>query len=66
MVHHYVEQARAEADFSNVHNVGMNEKASKRGHNYLTLFVDLDKPRLLFAKESREATPLRALKDQLT
>lgn len=70
IVHHYVEQARAEADFSDVHNVGMDEKASKRGHNYLTLFVltlfvDLDKSRLLFATESREATTVAAFRKDL-
>jgi hypothetical protein len=36
---HYVDEARAEADFSNVHCVGVDETASKRGHNYISLFV---------------------------
>ncbi len=33
IVHHYVDQARAEADYSAVRQVGMDETASKRGHN---------------------------------
>lgn len=65
IVHHYVDEARAEADFSTVQNVGMDEKASKRGHNYLTLFVDLDRSRLLFATESREATTVAAFRKDL-
>jgi len=65
IVHHYVEEARAEVDFSDVRCVGLDEKASKRGHNYLTLFVDLEATRLLYATESREATTLTAFRKDL-
>lgn len=65
IVHHYVGQAREAADFSAVRYVGMDEKASKRGHNYLTLFVDLEESRLLFATASREATTLAAFRRDL-
>lgn len=58
IIHHYVDEARADADFSGATRVGMDEKASKRGHNYLALFVDLDDSRLLFATETREAVRL--------
>jgi len=49
IIHHYVEEARAQLDFSEVKQVGIDETAAKRGHDYITLFVDLDKSRLLFA-----------------
>lgn len=65
IIHHYVDEARAEADFSAVRSVGMDEKASKRGHNYLTLFVDLDESRLLFATETRESTTVAAFREDL-
>lgn len=65
IVHHYVEAARAETDFSDVRCVGMDEKASKRGHNYLTLFVDLETSRLLFATETREAKTVDAFRQDL-
>jgi transposase len=65
IVHHYVDEARAEADFSAVRHVGMDEKASKRGHNYLTLFVDLEPPRLLYATATRESTTLAAFRADL-
>jgi len=32
MLHHHVEEARREADFSEVRRVGMDETASRRGH----------------------------------
>jgi transposase len=65
IIHHYVDEARAEADFSGVTRVGLDEKASKRGHNYLTLFVDLDDSRLLFATETREASTLAEFRADL-
>lgn len=56
VLHYYVETARAEADFSTVRRVGVDETSTKRGHNYLSLFMDLDEARVLFATEGREAS----------
>lgn len=53
LLHHYVEEARAKADFSWVRRVGVDETASRRGHNYISLFFDLDEKRLLFGIEGR-------------
>lgn len=58
ILHHYVGQARARADFSEVRAVGLDETASRRGHNYITLFADLDGSRLLYATEGRNAEVL--------
>lgn len=51
---HYVEAARQQEDFSLVQSVGLDETASRRGHNYISLFHDLDRRRLLFACEGRD------------
>lgn len=50
---HYVETARQQEDFSSVKSIGLDETASRRGHNYISLFHDLDQKRLLFACEGR-------------
>jgi len=55
VVHHYVEVAREEVSHAAVRRVGVDETSLKRGHHYLTLFVDLDGTRVLFATEGREA-----------
>lgn len=65
IVHHYVDQAVAERDFSEVRSVGMDETASKRGHNYITLFMDLEDRRLLFATGGRDARTLSAFREDL-
>jgi transposase len=65
IIHHYVDEARAAADFSAVTSIGLDEKASRRGHNYVTLFVDLDESRLLFATETRESSTLAEFRADL-
>ena len=62
---YYVDAARAEADFSEVRRVGVDETASKRGHNYISLFVDLERSRVLYATEGRDASVLGAFKADL-
>lgn len=58
IVKHYVREARARADYSEVRAVGLDETASRRGQCYITLFADLDESRLLYATEGREAGAL--------
>ena len=62
---HYVEQARAQEDFSGATSIGIDETAARRGHNYISLFHDLDAPRLLFACEGRKADVVAQFADDL-
>jgi len=41
---HYVDQAHAQEDFSTVTSVGLDETASRRGRNDISLFHDLGCP----------------------
>ena len=43
VVHYYVAQAIARLDLSGVKAVALDETASKRRHNYVTVFIDLDR-----------------------
>jgi len=65
VVHHYVEQARDEVSHAGLRRIGVGETSLKRGHHYLTLFVDLDEPRVLFATEGREAETFGAFPEDL-
>lgn len=62
---HYVDQARAQEDFSGVRTIGLDETAARRGHDYISLFHDLDAGRLLFACEGRKAEVVAAFADDL-
>ena len=60
VIHHYVEQARQRADHSAVTRVAFDETASRRGHNYVTLFVDLLRRRVLFVADGKDAATVEA------
>ena len=66
VVHHYVEQGRARLDASDVTRVAIDETAARRGHDYITLFVDIDQARVLFATEGKGAETVVAFADDLT
>ena len=56
MLKKLTDRARAEASFEGVKRIGVDETSKRRGHNYLTTFVDLDKKRALFCCENRDST----------
>lgn len=65
LVLYHVEEARREADVSEVRWVGLDETACRRGHDYITLFADLERSRLLYATEGRDAAVLTAFRADL-
>ena len=65
VLHHWVEQARERADYSEVRRVAIDETAAKRGHDYMSLFVDIDKRSVLFATEGRGAETIAKFADDL-
>lgn len=54
VIDHYVREARAHADHSQVCRIGMDETSARRGQNYVSFFFDMDKRRLLFGTEGRD------------
>ncbi len=43
IIEHYVSEAVARLDLGRLKAIGLDETASKRGHNYVTVFIDLDR-----------------------
>ena len=62
---HYVDQARAQEDFSMVSSIGLDETAARRGHDYISLFHDLDAGRLLFGCEGRKGEVVETFAEDL-
>ena len=65
IVHHYVDSTRAAADHSKVSRIGVDETAARRGHDYVSLFVDLDQRRVLFATEGKDSATVEAFAQDL-
>ena len=59
-------QARDAADHSEVTRVAFDETSARRGHDYVTLFADLDKRRVLFATEGKDSATVAAFAADLT
>jgi transposase len=54
MLFRQVDAADAEADFSNVCCVAVDEMSVRKGHEYVSVFADLVKKRVLFATEGKD------------
>lgn len=65
IAHHYTEAARARRDDSQVQRVGVDETAARRGHNYISLFFDMEARRLLFATAGKDAATVTAFAEDL-
>jgi transposase len=55
MLFRQVEAAYAENDFSQVCCVGVDEMSVRKGHDYLSVFADLIRKRVLFATEGKDS-----------
>ncbi len=64
IVEHYVAEAVSELDLSGVKAFAFDETASKRGHNYVTVFIDLDRKRrpVVFATPGKGKQTVAAFK----
>ena len=51
--HHWVSRARKKLVLSEVRRIGIDETSSRKGHNYITNFVDLDTKKLVFCTEGK-------------
>ncbi len=56
----YTEQTRALNDYSQVTKVGMDETSIAKGHDYVTLFVDLERKKTIFVAEGKDNSTVKA------
>lgn len=52
-IKHYVDAARELKDYSEVDSIGMDE-TSKKGHNYITVMVDLSKREVIYTTDGKD------------
>ena len=66
VLHHYVDEALDRVDASRVTRVAIDETAARRGHDYITLFVDIGEARVLFTTEGKDAATVATFAEDLT
>lgn len=60
---HYVGKAREEVDVSNLKVVGVDELSVKKHHNYLTVFYDLERARVIHVEKDKTKDVFKGLRD---
>lgn len=61
----YVEEAIESEDYSNITEVGIDETSSKKGHNYVTVGVDLSQRRVFNVQNGKDKEAVAGLGDFL-
>ncbi|MEA1920143.1 MAG: ISL3 family transposase [Campylobacterota bacterium] len=56
MLGKYIDTTRQEENFENIDAIGLDETSRAKGHEYITLFVDLNERRTIFITEGKDNT----------
>jgi transposase len=65
IVRHHVTRSYAAKSFSSAAKVGCDETSSRKGHNYVTVFADMESGEVLFAAEGRDSGTVKAFAEEL-
>lgn len=60
ILQYHVQEARSREDFSKVRRVGMDETSRRKGHRYVSFFMDMDRRKLLFGTPGKDAATVEA------
>jgi transposase len=59
MLDKYIDTTRENENFEDIETIGMDETSRAKGHEYITLFVDLKKRRTIFITEGKDNTTVK-------
>jgi transposase len=62
---YWIERAKSKDDLSNVCEVGIDETSTKKGHNYVTTFVDMEQHRVIDVQPGKDSSAITGLVEQL-
>lgn len=65
MIDRYIDQTREYEDFSDVTAVGLDETSRAKGHEYITLFVDLEQKRTIYITTGKDSDTVKDFKEDL-
>ncbi len=65
VISRYVDTARAEADYSDITQVAIDETSSKKRHNYVTTFLDVHKQQIVHVAEGKDAGTIHSFREML-
>lgn len=62
IVHRYAKEYVENLEFSKVTKIGLDE-TSRKGHEYITVFIDLDTSKVLYIADGKKATTIEEFKE---
>ena len=65
IVEHYVWQAVEKLDLSEVRRIAADETSARRGHDYISLFVDMARRKVVYAADGKDAATVKEFADFL-
>ena len=65
MIDRYISKTRVFENFENIKSIGLDETSRAKGHDYITLFVDLKERRTVFITQGKDNTTVDRFKEDL-
>ena len=62
---HYILADVEKMDLSEMTSMGVDETAARRGHNYVSLFADMDERKVVYVTEGKDAQTIEAFRGHL-
>jgi transposase len=62
---YWIERAFSKDDLSEVKFIGVDETSTKKGHSYITQFVDMEARRTIFVTEGRDSSTIESFVSEL-
>lgn len=65
VLEHYVDSSVAKQDWAEVKQVGVDETSRAKGHDYVTVFVDMEEAKVLHVEPGKDSTTVSGFKTAL-
>ena len=65
IVRGHVSRAHMKKRFSDTEKIGIDETSSRKGHNYVSVFADMESGEVLFATEGKDSNTVKAFAEEL-
>jgi transposase len=62
---YWISKAVSEDKVTDVHQIGIDETSSRKGHNYVTVSIDIEKRRVIHVSEGKDASTIKTMKEEL-
>lgn len=65
MIDRYIKETRLHEEFSDVTAIGLDETSRAKGHEYITLFVDLEQRRTIYITTGKDSSTIKKFVEDL-